>query len=190
MVKGLPFGFPSVHNGIYRRPCHQRMYWTIFMTLDLIRGLKNRKKKATLLDTVNYLIESWPGDWWRERNFHGREWAKSFRTKQRSLVKHRAACTQCRSAFCVARANSSDWWESQTTGQWIQVLKKSQSGFCYDCWSGWNAHAHGKENAWRLICCDSAFLVVVSTRLIIYSVTLFWTIASSLLRRFEGIVST
>lgn len=105
-------------------------------------------------------------------------------------MKHRAACTQCRSAFCVARANNSDWWESQTTGQWIQVLKKSQSGFCYDCWSGWNAHAHGKENAWRLICCDSAFLVVVSTRLIIYSVTLFWTIASSLLRRFEGIVST
>lgn len=32
---------------------------------------------------------------------------------------------------------------------------------------------------WRLICCDSAFLVVASTRLIIYSVMLFWTIAPS-----------
>lgn len=43
---------------------------------------------------------------------------------------------------------------------------------------------------WRLICCDSAFLVVASTRLILYSVTLFWTIAPSLLRKSEGIVST
>lgn len=40
----------------------------------------------------------------------------------------------------------------------------------------------------RLICCDSAFLVVVSTILLICSVTLFWVIAPSLLRRSEGIV--
>lgn len=40
----------------------------------------------------------------------------------------------------------------------------------------------------RLICCDSAFLVVVSTTLLICLVMLFWTIAPSLLRRSEGIV--
>lgn len=40
----------------------------------------------------------------------------------------------------------------------------------------------------RLICCDSAFLVVVSTILLVCSVMLFWIIAPSLLRRSEGIV--
>lgn len=42
----------------------------------------------------------------------------------------------------------------------------------------------------RLTGCDSAFLVVVSTVLIMCSVVLVWIIAPSLLRRSEGIVFT
>lgn len=104
-------------------------------------------------------------------------------------MKRGATWTQSRSGLCMARAKRSGQWGSQTTGQWIQVLKKPQSGFIVVSGEVKTSMPTARKML-RLICCDSAFLVVVSTRLIICSVVLFWIIAPSLLRRSEGIVFT
>lgn len=99
-----------------------------------------------------------------------------FRTKEGSLVKCGATWTESESVLCMARANSSGQWGSQVTGQLIQVLKKPQLGFIKFVRVVEMSMPMTRE-VLRLIRCDSAFLVVVKTILIICSVTFFWIIA-------------
>lgn len=114
VVKEWHFGFHSIHINTYR----------IILSLwqNLVWGLKNMNK-TIVLNTVNFdssLIESWPRDWWRERNFTEESelnhlepnkdhwWSTGSRVSQRS----------------ADQSSSSGPWRSHLTGWWIQVLKR------------------------------------------------------------------